>query len=167
MKNQIVRIITFNALVAAIYFLLTFISSPIAFLGIQVRLAEALVLLCFFRRDFTIGVTLGCFLANLMSPLGLIDAGIGTVATLVSCLAVSFMKQLAISTLFPVAINAFVVGAELFFILEEPFWLSVGLVAAGEFIAVSVVGYWLFFILGKRTDFLKLIGAKMNQNFIF
>ena len=167
MRNEIVRRIAFNAIVAAIYFLFTFISQPFAFLKIQVRVAEALVLLCFFRRDFTIGVTLGCFLSNLMSPLGIVDAGIGTLATLISCLGVSFMRQLAIATLIPVVVNGFIVGAELYFIMEEPFWLSVGLVAAGEFIAVSIIGYLLFFFLGKRPGFLKLIGAKQNQNFVF
>ena len=167
MKKPIVRSITFNAVVAAIYFLLTFATSPIAFLGFQIRVAEALVLLCFFRRDFTFGLTLGCFLANLLSPLGLVDAVFGTIATLVSCILVSFMKQLAIATLIPVIINGFVVGAELYFVLNQPFWVNVGLVAAGEFVAVSIVGYWLFFLLGKRPEFLRLIGANMNENFVF
>lgn len=167
MRNKVVLTITFNAVVAAIYFLLTFISSPFAFLGVQIRIAEALVLLCFFRRDFTYGLTLGCFLANLMSPLGIWDVVFGTAATLVSCLAVSFMKQLAISTLIPVAINAFIVGAELHFLYEEPFWINVGLVAAGEFIAVSIVGYLVFFFIGKRPGFQRLIGANMNQDFVF
>ena len=167
MKNEVVRSITFNALIAAIYFLMTFITSPFAFLGAQVRIAEALVLLCFFRRDFTFGLTLGCLLANLMSPLGMVDVAFGTLATLVSCLGVSFMRQMALATLIPVVVNGFVVGAELYFVLQEPFWLNVGLVAAGEFVAVSILGYWLFFLLGKRQEFLRVIGANRNQNFVF
>ena len=167
MNRSIVKRIVQNALVAAVYFILTFITSPFAFLGAQIRIAEVLVLLCFFRRDFTIGLTLGCLLANLMSPLGLPDVLFGTLATLVSCIGVSFMKQLAIATLIPVVVNGFVVGAELYFVLEEPFWLNVGLVAAGEFVAVSILGYLLFFLLGKRQDFLRVIDANMNLNFIF
>ena len=167
MKNQVVRSITFNALVAAIYFLLTFITSPFAFLGMQVRVAEALVLLCFFRKDFTFGLTIGCLLANLLSPLGVVDVAFGTLATLVSCLGICFMKQLAIATLIPVVVNGFVVGAELYFVLQEPFWINVGFVALGEFIAVSILGYWLFFLLGKRPEFLKTIGANQNLNFVF
>ena len=167
MRNETIQVLTINAVVAAIYFLLSLISSPIAFLGIQIRIAEALCLLCFFRRDFTFGVTLGCFLTNLMSPLGIVDAGFGTAATLVSCLGISFMKQLAFATLIPVVVNAFVVGAELYFILQEPFWINVGFVAIGEFVAVSIVGYWLFFLLGKKPGFRRLIGAKMNENFVF
>lgn len=167
MRNNIVKTITFNAVVAAIYFLLTYVSSPISFLGAQIRIAESLVLLCFFRRDFTVGLTIGCFLANLLSPLGVPDMIFGTLATLVSCIGVSLMKQLAIATLIPVVVNGYVVGAELYFVLQEPFWLNVGLVALGEFIAVSLVGYFLFFFLGKRSEFLRLIGANRNQNFVF
>lgn len=167
MNRSIVKRIVQNALVAAVYFILTFITSPFAFLGAQIRIAEVLVLLCFFRRDFTIGLTLGCLLANLMSPLGLPDVLFGTLATLVSCIGVSFMKQLALATLIPVVVNGFVVGAELYFVLEEPFWLNVGLVAAGEFVAVSILGYLLFFLLGKRQDFLRVIDANMNLNFVF
>ena len=167
MRNNIVKTITFNAVVAAIYFLLTFATSPISFLGAQIRIAESLVLLCFFRRDFTVGLTLGCFLANLLSPLGVPDMIFGTLATLISCIGVSFMRQLAIATLIPVVVNAFVVGAELYFVLQEPFWLSVGTVALGEFIAVSLVGYWLFFLLGKRQEFRRLIGANRCENFLF
>ena len=167
MKRDIVRSITFNAVVATIYFVLSLITSPFAFLGAQVRIAEALVLLCFFRRDFTFGLTLGCFLANLLSPMGVADMVFGSLATLVSCLGVSFMKQLAIATLIPVVVNGFVIGAELYFVLQEPFWVSVGLVSLGEFIAVSLIGYWLFFLLGKRSEFLRLINANHNQNFVF
>ena len=167
MRNNIVKTITFNAVVAAIYFLLTFATSPISLLGAQIRIAESLVLLCFFRRDFTVGLTLGCFLANLLSPLGVPDMIFGTLATMVSCIGVSFMRQLAIATLIPVVVNAFVVGAELYFVLQEPFWLSVGTVALGEFIAVSLVGYWLFFLLGKRQEFRRLIGANRCENFLF
>ena len=166
MRNSVVRSITFNAIVAAAYFGISMATSPFAFLAVQVRIAEALVLLCFFRLDFAFGLTLGCFLTNLFSPLGLVDAGIGSAATLASCLLVYLFKHLALATLVPVVINAFVVGAELHFILQEPFWLSAGLVALGEFIAVSVFGYLLFMYLGRRPGFLQLIGAKKNKNFV-
>lgn len=165
MKNDIVRTITSNGLVAAIYFLLTFATSSFSFLGIQVRLAEILVLLCFFRRDYTFGVTLGCVIANLLSPIGMWDVLFGSLATLLSCLLISFSKHLFIASLFPVVINAFVVGAELYFLLAEPFWLNAGLVAAGEFLAVSLIGYLLFLMVGKKAYFQGVIRAKKNTEF--
>ncbi len=165
MNNSIVKTITYNALVAAIYFLLTFLTESFSFLGIQVRIAECLVLLCFFRRDYTFGVTLGCVLANLISPLGMWDVLFGGLATLCSCLLISLMKNLFLASLIPTIINAFVVGAELYFLLQLEFWVSVLGVALGELIAVSVIGYIIFMILGKKDYFLKAIRAERNFNF--
>ncbi|MCR5332476.1 MAG: QueT transporter family protein [Bacilli bacterium] len=165
MKNEVIRSITANGIVAALYFLLTFITAPFSYMGVQVRIAEVLILLCFFRRDYVIGTTLGCILANLLSPLGAWDVLFGSLATLVSGLLISFTRQLFIATLWPVITNAFVVGAELYFLLELPFWTNVGLVALGEFIAVSCIGYALFLIIGKKEHIQRLIGAKRCFNF--
>lgn len=165
MNIKPIRMICDNAIIAAIYVALTFASYPISFLGIQIRFAEALVLICFFRRDFAIGLTIGCLISNAFSPIIGWDMLFGTLATLLSVVAISFMKQLFIASLIPVIINGFVVGAELYFVLEQPFWINVGTVALGEFIAVSVVGYILFMIIGRNKQFLQLILADHNIDF--
>lgn len=164
MKKDIVRIITSNAIVAAIYFLFTLITSPFSFLGMQVRVAEVFVLLCFFRKDYCFGITLGCLLVNIISPLGAWDMLFGTLATLVSCLFVMYSKHLVIAAIFPIIFNSFIVGAELFFILNEPFWINVGMVAIGETIAM-ILGYILFFALRKQSSFKYAIRIKQNENF--
>lgn len=165
MKNNVVRSITFNAIVAVIYFLLTFFTPSISFYGMQIRVAECLILLCFFRRDYIIGLTLGCIFANLASPIGAADVIFGSIATLASGLLISLMKNLFLSTLIPVIINGFVVGAELYFVLEEPFWINVGFVSIGELISVSIIGYIIFMICGKKPFFQNLIGANRNLDF--
>lgn len=165
MGNEVLKSMLRNGVVASIYFLLTYLLSGISFLGIQFRIAEILVLLCFFRRDYTIGLTIGCIIANLISPLGLWDVLFGSIATLLSCLSISFCRQLFIATLFPIIFNGFVVGAELYFLLEEPFWINVGYVALGEAVVISIVGYIIFMIVGKRESFQRLIGATHNFNF--
>lgn len=147
------------------YFLLCLVSSPIAFMGIQVRIAEVLVLLCFFNRRYTIGVTLGCFIANLFSPLFPWDILFGTLATLISCLLVSFSKHLAIATLFPVVINGFVIAGELYFLSEAGFWVHVGLVSLGEFIAVSILGYIIFQIIGRNKALQRYADFHRNLDF--
>ncbi|MCF0117285.1 MAG: QueT transporter family protein, partial [Bacilli bacterium] len=99
MKNKVIRSITNNGIVIALYFLLTLAGQSFAFGMIQIRVAEILVLLCFFRRDYTIGVTLGCVLSNLLlSYIGIWDMVFGSLATLISCLLISFSKHLFIST---------------------------------------------------------------------
>ena len=165
MRNSVVKTITRNAVVAAIYFLLTFASSPISFGQIQFRLAEALILLCFFRRDFTIGLTLGCLCANCLSTLGPWDILIGTMATLISCLGISFCKHLFIASLIPVIVNGIAIGLELYFVLQINLWLGVGFVALGELICVSVLGYLLFLLLRRNKPFMEAIGANKNLDF--
>lgn len=167
MKKNIIRTITKNAIVAAIYFLLTLISFPISYGMLQVRVAEMLCLLCFFNKDYIYGVSVGCLLANMFgilylgSAFGAVDVIVGTIATILSCVGISLVKNLFVSTLIPVVINGFAIGAECFFMLETKlnFFIYVGFVALGEFIAVSCVGYIVFSLLRKNKFFLKVINA--------
>lgn len=163
MKIDTRSIIT-NGIIAAVYVVLTYITYPISFLGLQFRFAEILVLLCFFRKDYAIGLIIGCAIANLGSSIGLVDVGFGTLATALACLGIMFSKHLAISCLFPIVSNSFIVGFELWKFLGEPFWLSTGLVAIGE-TTVMIVGYILFMILKRRKDFYEIIQAKQNIAF--
>ena len=164
MRKITTKDIVSNALIAALYVVLTLITYPISFLGIQFRFAEILVLLCFFRKDYSVGLIIGCAIANLASSIGLVDVGFGTAATVVACVCIMFCKHLAIACIFPVVANAFVVGFELYQFLGLPFWLSVGEVAIGEF-TVMVVGYILYMILKRRPWFFTTIRA--NQNIAF
>lgn len=159
------QIIVFNAVIAALYFVLTIMLGSFSFLGIQIRISELLLLLCFFNRKYTFGITIGCILANILSPLGAWDVLFGSLATLLSCLCISYSKNLFIATLFPVVINGFVVGAELYYLLDLPFWLNVGTVALGEFISVSLIGYTIFMIIGKKEYFQNLIKANRSKDF--
>ena len=146
------------ALVAAIYAVLTLLIMPIGYGAIQCRITEALVLLCFYRKDYCVSMILGCFIANLFSPFGLYDIIFGTLATAVAVLPMYYIKNIYIASLLPVVSNGLIVGFELF-LCGEPFWFSVGTVAIGEFIAVCVVGIVLFkVILEKIPHFMKVIG---------
>ncbi len=167
MKEQkyIKQIIT-NAIVAALYAVITFATSSFSFMGIQFRIAELLLILCFFNKGYIIGITFGCLLANAFSPIMFADMIFGTLATLISCFFIAYSKHLLISLLFPIIINAFVVGAELYFVLQLPFWINVGYVALGE-LTVLLVGYILFMIIKNKNFFYKLIDATQNTNFKF
>jgi len=167
MSNQNVYKIASNGIVAAIYFVLTIISTPFAFGQIQIRIAEALIFLCFFRRDFVFGVTLGCFLSNLASPLGYWDLLVGTGATLISSLLVAYCSpRLLVATIYPIVINAFAVGWELNFVLSLPYWESVLFVAIGESIAIFL-GYFFFLIMKKRKGFFASFKAERHLDFKF
>lgn len=153
-----------NALIAAIYFALCMISAPIAYGAIQFRIAELLVLLCFFRKDFVIGVTIGCFLANITSPLMFYDMIFGTLATLVSALMVAYLSpRLLVAVIYPVIVNAFVVGAELYFVLNEPFWFSCLTVGLGELV-VMVASYLIILAIMRRNFFKDLLKPNIHQS---
>lgn len=160
-----IKDIAYNGLIAALYVVLTLITYPFSFMGIQFRLAEALILLCFFRKDYIIGLTAGCAIANLFSSIGIIDVAFGTVATLLACICICFSKHLLVAIIFPIVSNAFIIGLELhLFVENSPFWLNVGLVAIGE-TAVMVVAYVLILLFKNRQNFYKLIRAKQNLDF--
>jgi uncharacterized membrane protein len=163
MKYWNTKKIVENGVVAAIYFILCLVNPFFSYGSIQFRLAELLVLLCFWRKDLIIGVTLGCFLANINSSLGPWDMLFGTLATLVSCILVAISPRLLLACLWPIAINAFVVGAELYFLLALPFWINVGYVALGE-AAVIMVSYALWLILSKKKSFMKLLEPTSHLN---
>lgn len=151
-------------MIAALYVVLTLITYPISFLGVQFRFAELLVLLCFFRKDYIIGLSVGTAIVNFTSPIGVLDVAFGTLATIVACLGIMFSKQLAIACLFPIISNAFIVGFELWKFLGEPFWISTGLVAIGE-TTVMVVAYILYMVLRRKNSFFNLVNAKQNLDF--
>ena len=162
-KEQI-RMLARNAIVAAIYFVITISLGSFGFLNIQIRISEAFVLLCFFRKDYTIGLTLGCLIANIFSPIGVVDVIFGTLATLISCLLISFSKQLAIASIFPIVANAFIIGIELHLVMEFPLWLTILQVAIGEAISI-VIGYVILILIGKRKKVQLAIGANQNLEF--
>lgn len=157
--------IAVSALIAAAYAVLTIAISPISYGAIQVRISEMLVLLCFFNKKHAIGLTIGCFVANLASPMALLDVPFGTLATLLACLGIMFSKHLIVAIIFPILTNAFIVAGVLTSI-GEPYWMSVLTVGAGEAI-VMVVSYIIFMCFRKRENLWLKLGANQNIDFKF
>lgn len=156
-----VKAIANNALVAAIYVGLTLLTSSFSYMGVQFRIGEILLLLVFFRKDYSIGLILGCLIANMFSPLGLPDIIFGTLATALSVLMISVSKNIYIAALYPVVFNGLIVGAELYFVFEYPFWINAFTVALGELV-VLIVGVIIFQIIRKKPHFMEIIGANRN-----
>ena len=154
-----------NGILAALYVVLTYIMAPISFWAIQFRLSEILVLACFFNKKKIVGLTLGCILSNLVSPLGLMDVGFGTLATFLACLGIIFCKHLIVAIWFPVVLNGIIVGFELY-LIGEPIWFSMGMVALGE-LGVMIIGYILIMLIKRNKGFFKVVGATQNVDFKF
>ncbi len=178
-KNMTTNVICANAFIACLYAVITYMCGPLAYEFSQFRFSEILNLLVFFNPTYTIGLTIGCFLANIMSTVGPLDLIFGTLATLISCLCIVFFskacKSLLISSFFPSIINAIVVpliiylttiGSGELMELSSTYWIMFGRVFLGEFVCITCVGYPLFILLMKKTKgFNKLIIATRNLDF--
>ncbi|WP_124100645.1 QueT transporter family protein [Ruminococcus sp. Marseille-P6503] len=161
------RRITNIGVVAAIYVVITLVGGGLAYGQVQFRVSEALVLLCFFNKDYILSMSIGCFIANLFSTVGLIDTVVGTAATIISVALIYVCRNrlnLFAVSLFPVLFNAVFVGAELKFVANLPFFASAAGVALGEFVCVSVLGVVLIRALSKNKRFMKLIMAGHNAD---
>ena len=163
-----IRRIVMNAAVAALYVVLTLVSAPFAFLDIQFRISEMLMLLCFFRKDYTVGLTIGCLIANvLLSPIA-VDFLLGTLATLLACLAMCFCKHMVVAMFMPVITNGIIVGLELTYFYQLPTSLlhNMVFVAIGE-LAVMAVGYVISIFIFKRKKMLEFFQANQNLDWKF
>ena len=142
------KFITRTALIAAAYAALTYAFAFMSYNDIQFRVSEILVLFAFIEPKYGLGLILGCVLANVASPLGVIDVVVGSFATFVAIMFIvtvrkSFgynKKALIIASLGPVISNALFVGLELKYLFNTPFLVNALYVAIGEFVVVTIVG---------------------------
>ena len=153
-KNKVdVKFLAATAMIAAIYAVLTLAIAPLSFGLVQVRFSEMLMLLAFIDRKYAPGRILGCFVANCFSPFGIMDVVFGTGCTAAAMFCVvKFAKSLFGASLWVVFCNAFI-GIELY-LFGSPLWLSMAMVALGEFLSVSVCGVGLFKILMRNRVFM-------------
>lgn len=152
--------------VAALYTVLTLACAPLAYGDIQFRVSEMLMLLCFFNKDYILSMTMGCFIVNLFSPMGFVDVGFGTLATLIAAVGMYAFRNkmnLFVASLFPVVSNGLIIGAELKFMCHLPFWMSAATVALGEFVCVSILGVIVVGNLAKRKKFMRLITSGADR----
>lgn len=169
-----VRFICQSALIAALYTALTFAVSVLSFNMMQLRLSEAMTVLPVLWPSATPGLTVGCVLANLigffagLNPIGLIDAPVGGLATLLAGLCSAAVGRLLpadrhphlrllVGLVFPAVFNALFVGAELTTLYLESFWINCLWVAAGELAVCYVLGYPLGLGLQRSNVFDRLM----------
>ena len=149
------------AVIAALYAAVTIATAPFSYGLMQFRLSEALVVLCWFEPVLAVGITLGCFLANLFSTVTALDMVVGTLATALACLWTIRCRKTWFIPMPNVLVNAVIVGGMLAFILF-PDNLLVGFVTAflqvgfGELAVMYVLGLPLL-LFAKRTGFVEKV----------
>ena len=169
MKNLSVRRLVRCAVIAAVYVVVCLVLAPFSYGAVQVRVAEALCLLPVFGAEYIVGVTLGCFLANLLGST-VVDVVFGTLATLLACLVTYKLRDIRVkglaipASLPPVVFNMIIVGA-----FEITFFFSDGAPTAmlAVFNAVTVVIGELISCTILGVALVKLIESNAGLNKIF
>ena len=108
-------------------------------------------------------MTVGCLIANIFSPMALLDIPFGTLATILAVLFLSRSKNLFVGSLWAAIFNGIIVGTELYIAFKEPILISMGTVALGEFIVVSIIGVLVFKALERNGHFMMLIGNERKS----
>lgn len=155
MKNVDAGKIARASLIAAIYCVLTVVLPSLSYGTVQVRFAEMLTVLPCYTSAAIPGLFVGCVLANLigvsLGVAGAVDIVIGSLATLIAAfLTYKLRAKRAIALIPPVVINAVVVGIELTFLTDVPWYINMLSVAAGQIVACYIFGYTISLLFDKN-----------------
>lgn len=151
-----VEAIAQNAIIACIYAVLTLAIAPLAYSEVQFRISEIIVFLAFYNKKYIPGLVIGCFLANIPSPLGWFDMVFGTLSTLVVCIMMYRVKNKYLAAVLASVITGLIVGFELHLALSIPYWINAIYVGIGE-LGVLLIGAVLFSYIEKNKQFKELI----------
>ena len=149
------RFVCTAALIAALYVGLTLISNAMGLASgeIQFRISEALCALGLFTPAAIPGVSLGCFLANLLTGCAAPDVIFGSLASLIGMLGAYALRKTPFLALLPyVLANVVIVPFVLSYAygIETAWWLLALSVGAGEIVCAYIGGLVLYFALKKR-----------------
>lgn len=155
-KGISVKLVVINAMIAGVYAVLTLAISPIAYSEIQFRLSEIIVFLAFYNKKYIPGLTIGCIVANLFSPMGLLDVIFGTTSTIIVCISMYIIKNRYLAAIAGALITGIIIGGELWYAYQIPYLINALYVAAGELI-VLIIGALTFKLLENNKRFMNII----------
>lgn len=155
-KHISVKLIVINAMIASIYAVLTLVISPIAYSEIQFRLSEIMVFLAFYNRKYIPGLIIGCIVANLFSPMGLLDVIFGTISTIIVCISMYLIKNRYLAAITGALITGIIIGGELWYAYQIPYLINALYVAIGELI-VLIIGAFIFNVLEHNNRFMNIL----------
>jgi len=164
-----IRLIVYSGVIATMYVVLTLPIAQFAFGPVQFRLAEVLTVLPAFSFGFIPGVSLGCFLANLLNPnnLGPVDILFGTLATVIGGILTSVVgkKHKILGVIPPILANGIIVGGYLPFLLMDDastitlkvVLISMLEVTLSEAVVLCVIGIPFIILINKTPVLSKLV----------
>lgn len=152
--NKLVK----GGIVIALYVVLTYAFSSLAYGPIQFRLSEIMTLLAFIDPFYVLPLTLACAISNIGSPFGIIDVIFGSFASFLALYSMTKTKNMFIASLWP-TVFSFIVGLEILFLSKEPvnFFLVTGQIMLSQFIVVSIIGVPVFKLIQKNDYIINLL----------
>lgn len=160
MKIKHAIVLTRAAIVAALYVALTYALMSFSYGPIQIRIGEGLTMLPLLYPETVFALFLGCLLANLGSPYGAYDIGIGSVTTLLAAIATFFIGKyvknkplkIILGGLPPVLFNAFLLPLMwLLFGLDAGYFANVLPILGTQAIFVYAVGTPLYLLCDRLS----------------
>ena len=143
-SNYNVLRITYGAVIAAVYVVLTVIFAPISFGPMQVRIAEMLMILPMFTPAAVPGLFIGCIIANMLGGAIALDVIFGSLATLIGAWGGYLLRRNRwLVPIPPIISNALIVPFVLKYgygFTEIPLPLMMVYIAIGEIIGCYFLG---------------------------
>ena len=156
-----VRDIALASVLAPLYAVLVLALAGISFQMVQIRVADALIPLSMvFGWPVVFGVTVGCVVANIASPMPslVVDITFGAIANFLASVLAWKVSDLEIGSkavseflgcLVAAATVTFVVGTYLAILTQMELWLWWLGIGVGSIISIDVLGYTLVQVLKK------------------
>ena len=164
------RGLALTAIIAAMYAVVTIFAPIPQYQAVQVRFADALSILAFFFGPVGVaGMTLGCFVANVLSPYGVLDMVIGTLSTLVETIIVAYIgyktpkEHFKRNLVSAQIIGSVIVGAFIAYLLNFygiPLEFGFVTVTIGELISKIAIGVPLAYGLRRTLPSLFTVGGE-------
>jgi uncharacterized membrane protein len=142
-QEKTLRRIVRAGVIASAYIGLTYALAPISFGQLQFRVAEALTVLPILYPEAVPALFVGCFLANFIGPYGIFDIVLGSLTTLLAAILTRAFRKSPIAYVWPIALNAIIVGAYLSFLTGTKasypvFVISIGISQAGVVLLIGI-----------------------------
>lgn len=164
-----IRMMTYGALIAALYVALTYLAALLGLSGgaIQIRFSEALTVLpaivpALYAPGTVIGLFIGCILANTLTGALIWDIIFGSFATLLGAIGTLLLRRIprvgtALAWLPPTVANTLIVP----FVLQKAYgvqdaiWFLMLTIGIGELLSCGVLGSILIRFAGPKLRSMK------------
>ena len=155
------RAVALGGVIAALYVALSMAAAALGLSSgvIQVRFSEALCILPCFTPAAIPGVTVGCFLTNVIAGGEPLDMIFGTVATLIGAVGTYLLrKNRWLAAVPPILANVLIIPwvLQTAYGVTDSYWFLMLTIFAGEFISIGILGELLYTALEKSGAARKL-----------